>query len=67
LNFQGFTDAPMADHYSGGSDQVILNNMLMVSKWNKDGSLIASGTTDKKVIIWTAEGPHTENVVKIFH
>jgi WD40 repeat protein len=57
----------MADHYSGGSDQVILNNMLMVSKWNKDGSLIASGTTDKKVIIWTAEGPHTENVVKVFH
>lgn len=29
------------------------NGMVMVSKWNKDGSLIASAGGDKSVKIWS--------------
>jgi len=33
-------------------DNLGMNAMVMVSKWNKDGSLIASGVQDKKVLVW---------------
>jgi len=41
--------------------------MVMVSKWNKDGTLIASGVQDKKVIVWMPQGPSQDHIVKTFN
>ena len=40
--------------------------MVMVSKWNKDGQLIASGTQDHKVIVWMPQGLKKDSIVKTF-
>lgn len=43
------------------------NNMVMVSKWNKDGSLIASGGQNRRVQVWVPQGPKNDQIVKTFN
>ena len=43
------------------------NNMVMVSKWNKDGSLIASGGQDRRVQVWIPQGQKNDLIVKTFN
>ena len=43
------------------------NNMVLVSKWNRDGTIIASGGQDKRVQIWKPqEGAKSDLTVKVF-
>lgn len=39
----------------------------MVSKWSKDGQLIASDTQDRKVIVWMPNGLKQDSIVKTFN
>jgi hypothetical protein len=48
-------------------DHLSSTTMIIVSKFNKDGSLIASGIQDKKVVVWMPKGPNQDQIVKIFN
>jgi hypothetical protein len=41
--------------------------MVMVSKWNKDSSLVASGGQAKSVQIWHPNLKSDQQVVKVFN
>mmetsp|Transcript_42051 Transcript_42051/g.40319 ORF Transcript_42051/g.40319 Transcript_42051/m.40319 type:complete len:88 (+) Transcript_42051:866-1129(+) len=42
--------------YRAGQDYLmsmgVINNLSLASKWNKEGQLIASGGTDKQILVW---------------
>lgn len=45
------------------------NAMVMVSKWNKDSSLIASGGQAKTVQVWQPNSVHKadQQVIRVFN
>eukprot|EP00347_Sterkiella_histriomuscorum_P013599 403364101 len=61
-------DQPMADQYiTSGIKEDLQSTMVMVSKWSKDGQLIASGTQDRKVLVWMPQGMKQDSIVKTFN
>lgn len=58
----------MADQYlTSGIKEDLQSTMVMVSKWSKDGQLIASGTQDRKVLVWMPQGMKQDSIVKTFN